>query len=696
VLECFWQILWDASDLDLNNDGDFADSGELIVSNNNYQGKTERTGSVDLQMNAVHMVIGYYQGGGGKDMQAKFKKGSGLAFSALNFINSASGHFFTVEPTFGLSAKVTVPVNGSDYLVGAAIPATATVASGTPNYTMEFFLNTVSQGTVTDPAGPFTKNLTGLAIGSYSLYAAVTDSVFTMASSKTNTFTVSNAGPTGLAAVPGNERVNLSWNPVLGATGYTVRRSSPGNTSYSDVVTGLTDLTFQNTGLVNGTLYYYTVKATVGATVSDPSNEISVRPSAVDAGLSTVVGYLPEVWADGSATSTITVTLRNGGGIVATNFAVTLAASGTAVVTPAPPLSVTTDANGVATFTVTCTASGTQQFTATADLGAETLEITQKGSVIFKTKPADLSVYVPANLPVGGSVNVLKTWNAGTTWADWSNWDGGNSYDVYGNKVLGRPNPGGQRGAMYINNTRTSPGLAAMSYFNSGIEVTYIGASARFVGTAAYAEMFTWDGDVTGQTRQGYIVSSPSVNSAQTMQMFRDGAYTTKNWPATNLDGLHTMTILRLSNGSVQTYVDGTLTYTMTTVDPTAPLTKLGFGFEYTGNCYIQPGTIVQEVKAFTVSYPVGDPDAGLSTVAASPATMVANGTGTSIVTVTLKDAATNRVAGKAVTLSYTGPGAVTITPSATQTTDSFGMAVFTNQPTSTIPGMYAFTAQQF
>ena len=505
--------------------------------------------------------------------------------------------------------------------------------------------------------------------------------------------------PVGVAAVPGDGQITVSWLPFPDATGYNLRRSLLPGGPYTNAVIPVVGTSYADTGLTNGTPYYYVVTATLpDTTETDASAEVSATPSELDANLSAVVGYLPEVWSDGVATSTVTVTLRNGGGIPVAGKDVTLAASGTAVVTPTAPIFVTTDANGVATFTVTCTDPGLQEFTATAGTGAGPLVIAQTGKVLFKTKPADLEDYVPTNLPAGGAVNVLKTWNSGTGWSDWSNWDGGNSYDVYNNKVLGRPNPGGQRGAMYINDTRTSPGLSSMSYFDSGLEITYIGASARIAGDAAtYAEMLTWDGDVPGQPRQGFIVDAPggsgnTGDGVRTWQMLND-SNRVEDWSDTDLDGLHTMTLLRLSNGDVQTYVDGVLKYTMLgTVDPTAPLTKIAFGFEFSGNHYIQPGTIVQQVKAFTVSYPVGDPSAGNSTVVATPAAMPANGTDTSTVTVTLKDAANNRVAGKEVTLSYTGPGAVTITPSA-QTSGAAGTAVFTVQPTTTTPGIYEFTA---
>ena len=81
---------------------------------------------------------------------------------------------------------------------------------------------------------------------------------------------------------------------------------------------------------------------------------------------------------------------------------------------------------------------------------------------------------------------------------------------------------------------------------------------------------------------------------------------------------------------------------------------KIGVGFEYTGNCYIQPGTIVQQVKAFTVTPPVGPVDPDRSTVVATPSSVRADGAAFATVTVTLKDATGWPVGGKDVSLAKT------------------------------------------
>ncbi|MEI6607560.1 MAG: Ig-like domain-containing protein, partial [Verrucomicrobiota bacterium] len=498
--------------------------------------------------------------------------------------------------------------------------------------------------------------------------------------------------PYGLKATPGDTQATLAWPAFPGASGYNLRRSITPGGPYT-VVIPVAGTTCTDTELTNGTTYYYVVTATTGTGETNNSAEVSVIPSAVDAGLSSVVAYLPEVWSDGSSASTITVTLRNGGGIPAAGKLVTLThTSGTG----SPVLNTTTgttDGNGMATFTVTSNSAGVEGFTATATIATGEVAITQTGMVTFKTKPADLATYVPTNLPAGGVVTVVGTWNAAlNNWSAWQNWEA-NSYDVFGNKVLGVK--GGARGAMYLQDNLPS----AMSYFDSGFEVTYIGSSDWPPGRAAWAELYTWDNDVGNNPwpngRKGFIVNQDGgPGTVRTYAMTGDGSGPSQDWPTTNTVGLHTMTLLRLANGDVQAYVDGVLRSTMAgTADPAYPLTRLGFGCEYTGNSYMPKGTIVEQVKAFTVSYPVGAPDAATSTVVASPATMTANGTDTSTVTVTLKDADGNRVAGKEVTLSYTGSGAVTYSPSATQTTGVAGTAVFTVQPTSTTPGIYEFTA---
>src|SRR5262249_35635121 len=68
--------------------------------------------------------------------------------------------------------------------------------------------------------------------------------------------------PTGLTAAPGNMKVSLTWTASAGAASYNIYRgTSPGGEGATPVVTGVTTTSFTDTGLTNGTTYYYQVTA---------------------------------------------------------------------------------------------------------------------------------------------------------------------------------------------------------------------------------------------------------------------------------------------------------------------------------------------------------------------------------------------------------------------------------------------------
>jgi hypothetical protein len=87
------------------------------------------------------------------------------------------------------------------------------------------------------------------------------------------------APPSGLAAFPKNGRIDLTWIASQGAQTYTVKRSATSGGSYSPIASGLTSPSFSDTGLTNGTPYFYIVTATNTHGESNPSPEISATPS---------------------------------------------------------------------------------------------------------------------------------------------------------------------------------------------------------------------------------------------------------------------------------------------------------------------------------------------------------------------------------------------------------------------------------
>jgi hypothetical protein len=88
------------------------------------------------------------------------------------------------------------------------------------------------------------------------------------------------AAPGALNATPGNGQVSLTWTAASGATAYRVHRGTASGGPYTTVRSNLTGTSFTDTGLTNGTAYYYVVTATNGAGEGANSNEASATPVA--------------------------------------------------------------------------------------------------------------------------------------------------------------------------------------------------------------------------------------------------------------------------------------------------------------------------------------------------------------------------------------------------------------------------------
>src|SRR6202790_4489979 len=85
------------------------------------------------------------------------------------------------------------------------------------------------------------------------------------------------ATPTGLQATAGNAQVNLTWTASAGATSYHVKRSTASGGPYTQVAAPTTT-SDADTGLTNGTIYYYVVSALNAAGESANSSQVSATP----------------------------------------------------------------------------------------------------------------------------------------------------------------------------------------------------------------------------------------------------------------------------------------------------------------------------------------------------------------------------------------------------------------------------------
>jgi oligosaccharide reducing-end xylanase len=88
------------------------------------------------------------------------------------------------------------------------------------------------------------------------------------------------AAPTGLTATAGNTQASLSWTASSGATSYNVKSATVSGGPYTTIA-NVTATSFVNTGLPNGTTYYYVVSALNTSGEGTNSSQASATPTAV-------------------------------------------------------------------------------------------------------------------------------------------------------------------------------------------------------------------------------------------------------------------------------------------------------------------------------------------------------------------------------------------------------------------------------
>ena len=84
--------------------------------------------------------------------------------------------------------------------------------------------------------------------------------------------------PTNVTATAANTRVALSWNASPGATSYNVKSTAVNGGTYTTIA-NVTTTSYTNSGLLNGTTYYYEVSALNSFSESANSAAVSATPS---------------------------------------------------------------------------------------------------------------------------------------------------------------------------------------------------------------------------------------------------------------------------------------------------------------------------------------------------------------------------------------------------------------------------------
>jgi len=169
----------------------------------------------------------------------------------------------------------------------SAAVATYDRTGGGNEYIVEINTNgSAASGTITGPTGTWTEVTPAGAPGGQSHVAPPSFNLapYDFAIFKKGTTSVPGA-PSGLAATAGNSQVALTWTAGSGATSYNLYRSTTaGGEGTTPVVTGISGTSYTNTGLTNGTTYYFKVAAVNSAGTSPMSNEQSAVPAAGGSG----------------------------------------------------------------------------------------------------------------------------------------------------------------------------------------------------------------------------------------------------------------------------------------------------------------------------------------------------------------------------------------------------------------------------
>ncbi len=154
------------------------------------------------------------------------------------------------------------------------------------------------------------------------------------------------AAPTGLIATAGNASVALTWTAPSGATSYNVYRgTTAAGEGTTAIGSGITNASYADNGVSNGTKYFYKVAAVNIGGIGAPSGEVSATPEpgppAAPTGLTATAGNASVAlsWAAPAGATSYNVyrgTSTNGesatalvSGITATSYADNAATNGT-------------------------------------------------------------------------------------------------------------------------------------------------------------------------------------------------------------------------------------------------------------------------------------------------------------------------------------------------------------------------------
>jgi len=208
-------------------------------------------------------------------------------FYVVSAVNSAGEGANSSEVSARPTAPAQVPATPTGLMATAAnaqVSLTWAASATATSYNVK--RSTTTGGPYTKISSPTATNFTDINLTNGATYFYVVSAVNATGESANSAqtsaapvaLTQPPAAPTGLIATGGNSQVSLSWTASSGAISYHLKRSTTTGGPYTQV-SAPTTTSFTDTGLTNGTTYFYVVSALNAVGESANSAQASATPA---------------------------------------------------------------------------------------------------------------------------------------------------------------------------------------------------------------------------------------------------------------------------------------------------------------------------------------------------------------------------------------------------------------------------------
>jgi uncharacterized repeat protein (TIGR03803 family) len=251
-------------------------------------------------LTVLHSFTGYVQGDPGASdgdtpMGTLLQTSDGSLYGTTFYGGSTnSGMIFKLVPGTGGVYTYSGPVRNLNAPPAAPKNVTVTVVSptsltiswgavpGATSYKVERALSQWGPFATIATTTATTYTDTGLTPGVsyyYRITAIIADGEGPPSEIISGTPSSAPAAPLNLVAAAGDTQVSLTWTSLVGATGYNVKRALNSGGPYSTIGSP-TGASYIDTGLTNGTTYYYVVTGATTAGETNISNQAEATPTS--------------------------------------------------------------------------------------------------------------------------------------------------------------------------------------------------------------------------------------------------------------------------------------------------------------------------------------------------------------------------------------------------------------------------------